>query len=295
YVGLSSVGDLSYTPEQSRDVAQIAATGRRSWKTLKGKGEVVWPPNLYVTYIADQVNDLTMYNREAALIEGASTHRPREALQKYKPSHELRSSKSPGRFPMRNRFISDYIFELTGKRRTRKQVASRLQEMKDKCKGEESKSMIILDLICRPFDNDVDLGTGSSNGCSVHTTSPLPDLRSQRLNIWVDIILEEPYSRQQPLVNFVANHRESPLHIRLAPLASTSSDYAFLPLSGSDPTINFMSPYPVNQECTFSAFVHTSSLPIHSEVASMSCICSPMDRTGWLYSASLSPKFWKVM
>ncbi len=73
YVGLSTVEDLSYTPsadEQSRDVAQIAATGRRSWKTLKGKGEAVWPPNLYVTYIADQVKDLTMYNREAALIEG---------------------------------------------------------------------------------------------------------------------------------------------------------------------------------------------------------------------------------
>ncbi|KAK0204970.1 hypothetical protein DFS33DRAFT_1273964 [Desarmillaria ectypa] len=281
YVGLSTVEDLSYTPsadEQSRDVAQIAATGRRSWKTLKGKGEAVWPPNL-----------------EAALIEGAGTYRPREALQKYKPSPELRSSKSPGRFPMRNRFISDYIFDSTGKRRTPKQVGSRLQQMRDTCKGEE-----ILNLICRPFDNDVDLGTGSSNGSPVHTTSPLPDLRgqqppSQRLNIWVDIVLDQPYPRQQPLVNFVGNRRDSPLHIRLAPLASASSYHASLPLSGSDPTINFMSPYPVNQQCTFSAFVDTLSLPIHSEVAPMSCLGSPMDRTGWLYSASLSPKFWKVI
>jgi hypothetical protein len=56
FVCMSTVDDLSYTPspeERTRDAAQIAATGRRSWKTLKGKGEAVWPPLL-----------------EAALIEG---------------------------------------------------------------------------------------------------------------------------------------------------------------------------------------------------------------------------------
>jgi len=45
----TTVDDLSYTPseqEKSRDAAQIVATGRRSWKTLKGKGEAVWPPLL---------------------------------------------------------------------------------------------------------------------------------------------------------------------------------------------------------------------------------------------------------
>ena len=54
---VSTVDGLSYTPsaqERSRDAAQIAATGRRSWKTLKGTGEAVWPPQL-----------------EAALIEGS--------------------------------------------------------------------------------------------------------------------------------------------------------------------------------------------------------------------------------
>lgn len=81
-------------------------------------------------------------NPQLYLSAGAGTHRPREALQKYKPSPELRSSKSPGRFPMRNRFISDYIFDSTGKRRTPKQVGSRLQQMRDTCKGEESKSVI---------------------------------------------------------------------------------------------------------------------------------------------------------
>ncbi|KAK7460386.1 hypothetical protein VKT23_009109 [Stygiomarasmius scandens] len=51
-----STVDLSYMPsakEKSRDAAQIIATGCRSWKTLKEKGEAVWPPHL-----------------DAALIEG---------------------------------------------------------------------------------------------------------------------------------------------------------------------------------------------------------------------------------
>ena len=46
---MPTVDDLSYTPsaeERLRDAAQISATGRRSWKTLKGKGEAVWPPLL---------------------------------------------------------------------------------------------------------------------------------------------------------------------------------------------------------------------------------------------------------
>lgn len=49
FVCMSTVDDLSYTPtdeQRHRDAAQILATGRRSWKTLKGKGEAVWPPNL---------------------------------------------------------------------------------------------------------------------------------------------------------------------------------------------------------------------------------------------------------
>jgi TEA/ATTS domain len=133
YVCMSTVDDLSYTPsaeERTRDAAQIAATGRRSWKTLKGKGEAVWPPHL-----------------EAALIEGKllSSDIPDSsilaihlALEKYQPD-DSRSTKLFGRFPLRNRFISNYIFETTGKRRTPKQVGSRLQQLRDTCKGKRRK------------------------------------------------------------------------------------------------------------------------------------------------------------
>jgi hypothetical protein len=46
-----TVDDLSYTPsaeEVTRHADQRIATGRRSWRMLKGKAEAVWPPNLSV-------------------------------------------------------------------------------------------------------------------------------------------------------------------------------------------------------------------------------------------------------
>lgn len=39
---------------------------------------------------------------------------------------------------MRNKFISDYIFNKTGKRRTPKQVGSRLQQLRDTAEGKRS-------------------------------------------------------------------------------------------------------------------------------------------------------------
>lgn len=41
---------------------------------------------------------------------------------------------------MRNKFISDFIFEVTGVRRTPKQVGSRLQQLRDTCEGKRSES-----------------------------------------------------------------------------------------------------------------------------------------------------------
>ena len=134
YFCMSTVDGLSYAPsaeEKARDAAQIAATGRRSWKTLKGKSEAVWPPHL-----------------EAALIEGLFFLSSENlsllmsfslALEKYRLDY-LRATKPPGRFPMRNRFISDFIFQTTGKRRTPKQVGSRIQQLKDTCRGKPSPS-----------------------------------------------------------------------------------------------------------------------------------------------------------
>ncbi|KAF9525005.1 hypothetical protein CPB83DRAFT_860393 [Crepidotus variabilis] len=97
------------TNSSTQDVFHSIVKGRKSWKTLRG-GEVVWPPEL-----------------EAALIEG---------LENYQPD-DSRETRLLGRFPMRNRFISDWIYEKTGKRRTAKQVGSRLQQLRDTCGGKK--------------------------------------------------------------------------------------------------------------------------------------------------------------
>lgn len=133
FVRMSAVDDLSYPlacDDRTRDAVNTIVSGRKSWKTLKGKGEAVWPPYL-----------------EAALIEGpphpyppshAHSSHPLSALDKYRPETS-RSTRSLSRFPNRNRFISDYIYHVTGKRRTAKQVGSRLQQLRDTCGGKRSQ------------------------------------------------------------------------------------------------------------------------------------------------------------
>jgi hypothetical protein len=87
------------------------------------------------------------------------------ALERYQP---LCSGlyRTPGRFPMRNQFISDFIHETTGKRRTPKQVGSRLQQLRDTSKKTrrlscdyvvvwlESDTDIVVELISRRETSD---------------------------------------------------------------------------------------------------------------------------------------------
>ncbi|KAH8101096.1 kinase-like domain-containing protein [Cristinia sonorae] len=91
-------------PQFIADNLHLIVSGRKCWRVVKGPRAVVWPPEL-----------------EAALVKG---------LELYKPS-ESHSKRTIGRFPMRNKFISDYIFQGTGKRRSPKQVGSRLQILRD--------------------------------------------------------------------------------------------------------------------------------------------------------------------
>ncbi|GAW03425.1 hypothetical protein LENED_005151 [Lentinula edodes] len=78
------------------DVFRAVVKCRKSWKTLKG-GKVVWPLHL-----------------EAALLEGLSLYQPDNS----------RETLLLGRFPMRNRFISEHILKTTGESRTAKQPLS---------------------------------------------------------------------------------------------------------------------------------------------------------------------------
>lgn len=67
---------------------------------------------------------------------------PLLGLENYQPD-DSRETLLLGRFPLRNRFISDYIFEKTGKVRTPKQVGSRLQQLRDTCGGKECAPILL--------------------------------------------------------------------------------------------------------------------------------------------------------
>ncbi|EMD32736.1 hypothetical protein CERSUDRAFT_118471 [Gelatoporia subvermispora B] len=107
HVRVSSVNDVSYeqtTTNGSGEAVNTILSERKCWRVMRDKDEVVWPPAL-----------------EAALIEG---------LENYVPA-ESKSARGLGRFPMRNKFISEYILKKTGKARTPKQVGSRIQQLRD--------------------------------------------------------------------------------------------------------------------------------------------------------------------
>ena len=112
----------------------MAATGRRSWKTLKGKPEAVWPPALEGALIEGEHR---IYSFRAAFADEFASI----ALEEYRKMEARPTTSKYGvRYPMRNRFISDYILEKTGKTRTAKQVGSRLQQLRDTCKDGRCES-----------------------------------------------------------------------------------------------------------------------------------------------------------
>lgn len=279
FINMSTVDDLSYTPseeEKYRDAAQIAATGRRSWKTLRGQGEAVWPPNL-----------------EAALIE---------ALEKYQPEG-TRPNKLLGRFPMRNRFISDYIFEVTGKQRTPKQVGSRLQQMRDTCKGGP-----IMELISRRFSSaeaeTMTESSGTASEGSRHASQTPYENSSSRDHptvVYVEISVQ-PSMSPVPTIHFISNDIANPLVVCLAPSAvpayqghSVSRNSRGSVLRTLLNTVEFASPCALTLRSVFDVYRDGSHSPIHTEDVPLKCVSSPVQSSGWLYSAEITPAFWKTL
>ncbi|KAF4613652.1 hypothetical protein D9613_007486 [Agrocybe pediades] len=276
YVCMSmTVDDLSYTPseqERSRDAEQFAATGRRSWKTLKGKGEAVWPPAL-----------------EAALLE---------ALEKYHEENGgTKADRTSGRFPMRNRFVSDYIFETTGKQRSPKQVGSRLQQLRDTCKKEK-----ILQLIANRNTPEPAI---TSPDCSPNN-SPSPPPGPQKclsfpiekpLSIFVKISLQRALQpTPTPLVELVANGRQT---IRLAPFASPPSNGSSYPAHTSSAVLPFLSksvhlfsPCALLPESTVTVFSDNANSPLHTEYVALQYLSASAQISGHMYAAEIAPSFW---
>ncbi|KAF7373025.1 TEA domain-containing protein [Mycena sanguinolenta] len=81
-------------------------------------------------------------------------------LEHYQPDDCI-ETRILGRFPMRNCFLAEYIFRTTGKRRSAKQVGSRLQQLRDSCRDE--KLLLLLSPLRQPSFPSVFLPQKSTN------------------------------------------------------------------------------------------------------------------------------------
>jgi len=121
----------------------------------------------------------------------------------------------------------------------------------------------------------------------------------RRSSVWVNILLEKlSWSSSPPVIHIVNNDRTAPVNVHLAPLTGPSSvplSFSHHRLCNMEPTVTFVSPCALALQCSFSVFLDGSALPIRTEVTPIKCHSSPMQSSGWVYSALLIPGFWKSL
>ncbi|TRM69783.1 hypothetical protein BD626DRAFT_475264 [Schizophyllum amplum] len=286
----SSSTEISPSPPpdiEKQEVFDSIFKGRKSWKTLKN-GEMVWPPKL-----------------EAALIEG---------LELYVPD-DSRETRMLGRFPMRNRFISDHIYNKTGERRTPKQVGSRLQQLRDTCAG---RKLHVLLAPCKPiprprrgarahdsfkYTNEFRSDSGSPP-CSDASSPPVTPTDSaftdhQRFGgvgpvIFIDI-LPTGCSQAYDVPDGGASAAcsccpSSPCSNTLGPR------HAPRPIQWIDPTITLVSPRIIAAQSRYVVRLHGTVVFV--EQTSLTLKELPEDQNdsgGFLYSTPFVPGFWSTI
>ena len=128
--------DLTIANRSTSQVVKLVddvLKGRKNWKRTKGDAEPIWPPELEKALIE---GERLWFTTPISPPIGAILARLL-GLQQYVPV-DSRETRLLGRFPLRNRFLSEYIFKTTGKIRSAKQVGSRLQQLRDPRVGKES-------------------------------------------------------------------------------------------------------------------------------------------------------------
>lgn len=145
---------------------------------------------------------------------------------------------------------------------------------------------------------------GSQEDCSTRasvTPPPSPDhqVSSKSTFIHVQISLQRELRRcPVPVVQFIENDLTNPQIIRLSPRpyvdpkmkASACSNLSYL--SG---TVEFPSPCALVLQSTFLVYSDDCNTPVHSEIAPLKCLVSPMKESGGLYSAEIAPDFWDTL
>ncbi|CAK5272505.1 unnamed protein product [Mycena citricolor] len=234
------------TPASNQDVLSSVLKVRKAWKTLRS-GETVWPLEL-----------------EAALIEG---------LERYQPE-DCRETRMLGRFPRRNRFISEYIFGKTGKWRSAKQVGSRLQQLRESCGGDQEHLLHLL----FPF-RDSDGGAGEMPA----PTSSNSHIPSE--TICIDLVPPGSVYGQQRTASAWA---DSPDVIRVSDMPRR--------ITSINPLVSFSSPTPIAAHSRFT--VYAEDAIVHAETVPLEFLpvhdprTSAEDEPLFVYTARLIPKYW---
>ncbi|KAJ7346102.1 hypothetical protein DFH08DRAFT_1007938 [Mycena albidolilacea] len=245
--------------QATSDALQAVLRRRKTWKSRGG--EPIWPLDL-----------------EAALLE---------ALEKYRPE-DCRETLMLGRFPRRNRFISDYIFNNTGKRRSPKQVGSRLQQLRDCC-----EDMRVRQLIC-PWPKPPPYSASSVATNSALSSVPplegglLPNsLAPPNTVIYIDILQEGlPENTRCGITS-------SPWPDVGDGAIIHASDHPRC-LKTISPTVSFIAPSPLIAHSRFT--VRAEDAVLHAETVPLVLV---VDKTpqpaAYLYSTQLVPKYWNVL
>ncbi|KAJ7882379.1 hypothetical protein B0H14DRAFT_2703649 [Mycena olivaceomarginata] len=265
---------LEPTPQSqiTSDTLQAVLRGRKTWKSRGG--EPIWPLDL-----------------EAALLE---------ALEKYRPE-DCRETLILGRFPGRNRFISDYICDKTGKRRSPKQVGSRRTVAKIRGVRSllSSPRVILPHLPVRrlifPFPKPPPCSVSSvaTNSATASIVPPPeewfhPDTLSPRNTIiYIDILQEGQHERS------VCGFTSPPwpdvedgtvIHASNRPRR----------LKSISPTVSFAAPSPLIAHSRFT--VRTGDMVLHTETAPLVLVVDQaLQPPVFLYSTQLVPKYWNVI
>jgi hypothetical protein len=116
----------------------------------------------------------------------------------------------------------------------------------------------------------------------------------------VQISLQDLKPCPVPAIYFIENSPMNPHIIKLSPRphvnpkleirASASSNLSYL--SG---TVEFPSACALALQSTFLVYLDDSDTPLHSEIAPLKCLSSPMNHSGWLYSSEIAPDFWDTL
>ncbi|KAJ7498100.1 hypothetical protein B0H11DRAFT_1998669 [Mycena galericulata] len=258
--------------------------GRKSYKKTKERKEAIWPPLL-----------------ETALVE---------ALDKYRPSSYLGDTRLLRRFPKRNQFISDHILSVTGKRRTAKQVGSRLQQMRDTCADDRILNLLSRREYSPEGDSTMEPNTPSSSSLTTELTPSLTASSpvSSTSDITDAVNSDNWITPFTPPRTFVTIELISPpMHPRYGsafpPLGTKSSRNNLHHISleypseiaDNDPLLIYSTPRMISTSQHYSHFrVLIDGVVAHSEVTQLAFVStSSVDPIRHTYSTQLIPRFWR--